>query len=53
MFDIGVGYRSPTWKHVAPTDPETLLLGKLNATYKTTDKPLKSDASNPVGFVVR
>jgi hypothetical protein len=39
---------------VAPTDPETLLLGRLNATYKKKDdKPMTSDASAPVGFVVR
>jgi pilus assembly protein CpaC len=45
---------SPTDGFVAPTDPETLLLGRLNATYKKKDeKPVTSQASAPVGFVVR
>jgi pilus assembly protein CpaC len=45
---------SPTDGFVAPTDPETLLLGRLNATYrKTDDKPLAPQASAPVGFIVR
>jgi pilus assembly protein CpaC len=45
---------SPTDGFVAPSDPETLLLGKLNATYKKKDdKPLAPVASAPVGFVVR
>jgi len=47
-------FAAPTDGFVAPTDPETLLLGRLNATYKKKDdKPLTSDASAPVGFVVR
>jgi pilus assembly protein CpaC len=45
---------SPTDGFVAPTDPETLLLGRLNAVYKKKDdKPLAAEASAPVGFVVR
>ena len=45
---------APTDGFVAPTDPETLLLGRLNAVYKKPDdKPMTSDASAPVGFVVR
>jgi len=45
---------APTDGFVAPTDPETLLLGRLNAVYKKKDdKPMTSDASAPVGFVVR
>ena len=45
---------SPTDGFVAPTDPETLLLGRLNAVYKKKDdKPVSSQASAPVGFVVR
>ena len=44
---------SPTDGFVAPTDPETLLLGRLNTVYKNTDKPLKPEAAAPVGFVVR
>jgi pilus assembly protein CpaC len=46
-------FSSPTDGFVAPTDPETLLLGRLNATYKKKDKPLTPQASAPVGFVVR
>jgi len=39
---------------VAPTDPETLLLGRLNAVYRKKDeKPISPQASAPVGFVVR
>jgi hypothetical protein len=39
---------------VAPTDPETLLLGRLNATYRKRDEqPVAAQASAPVGFVVR
>jgi pilus assembly protein CpaC len=44
---------APTDGFVAPTDPETLLLGRLNAVYTKSDKPLKPEASAPVGFVVR
>jgi pilus assembly protein CpaC len=45
---------SPTDGFVAPTDPETLLLGRLNAVYKKKDEPpVTSQASAPVGFVVR
>jgi pilus assembly protein CpaC len=47
-------FNAPTDGFVAPTDPETLLLGRLNATYKKKDeKPVASQASAPVGFVVR
>jgi pilus assembly protein CpaC len=48
-------FNSPTDGFVAPTDPETLLLGRLNAVYrkKPGDKPLTADATEPVGFVVR
>ncbi|HEY2008263.1 MAG TPA: type II and III secretion system protein family protein [Rhizomicrobium sp.] len=47
-------FAAPTDGFVAPTDPETLLLGRLNAVYKKPDdKPMTSDASAPVGFVVR
>jgi pilus assembly protein CpaC len=46
-------YAAPTDGFVAPTDPETLLLGRLNAVYKKTDKPLTPEAAAPVGFVVR
>jgi len=43
-------FSAPTDGFVAPTDPETLLLGRLNATYKKKDKPLTPQASAPVGF---
>ena len=47
-------FSAPTDGFVAPTDPETLLLGRLNAVYKKKDdKPLTPQASAPVGFVVR
>jgi pilus assembly protein CpaC len=45
---------APTDGFVAPTDPETLLLGRLNAVYKKKDeKPVAPQASAPVGYVVR
>jgi len=45
---------APTDGFVAPTDPETLLLGRLNATYKKKDEaPVAPQASAPVGYVVR
>lgn len=44
----------PTDGFIAPSDPETILLGRLNATYKKKDeKPMSPQASAPVGFVVR
>jgi pilus assembly protein CpaC len=45
---------SPTDGFMAPSDPETILLGRLNAVYKKKDeKPVSPQASAPVGFVVR
>ena len=46
-------FAAPTDGFIMPTDPETLLLGRLNAVYKKTDAPLKPQAAAPVGFVVR
>jgi pilus assembly protein CpaC len=47
-------FSAPTDGFALPTDPETLLLGRLNAVYKKKDdKPLAPQASAPVGFVVR
>jgi pilus assembly protein CpaC len=46
-------FAAPTDGFIAPTDPETLLLGRLNAVYKKNDSPIKPQASAPVGFVVR
>ena len=48
-----VALAAPTDGYVAPSDPETLLLGRLNSVYKKTDKPLTPEAAAPVGFVVR
>ena len=48
-------FAAPTDGFVAPTDPETLLLGRLNAVYrkKPGDKPIDRSAAEPVGFIVR
>jgi len=46
-------YAAPTDGFVAPSDPETLLLGRLNSVYKQTSTPLTPQAAAPVGFVVR
>jgi pilus assembly protein CpaC len=48
-------FSAPTDGFVAPTDPETLLLGRLNAVYrkKPGDKPVDRQATEPVGFIVR
>jgi pilus assembly protein CpaC len=43
----------PSDGYITPTDPETLLLGKLNTVYKKSEKPLTPEAAAPVGFVVR
>ncbi len=44
----------PTEGFQAPSDPETILLGRLNAVYKRKDeKPVAPQASAPVGFIVR
>ena len=45
---------APTDGFIPPSDPETILLGRLNAIYKRKDeKPASPQASAPVGFVVR
>ena len=46
-------YVAPTDGFVAPSDPETMLLGRLNSVYKKNDKPMTPEAAAPVGFVVR
>jgi pilus assembly protein CpaC len=47
-------FAAPTDGFVAPTDPETLLLGRLNAVYKKKDEaPITPQAQAPVGFTVR
>lgn len=47
-------FSTPTDGFVTPSDPETLLLGRLNATYKKKgDQPVSPQASAPVGFIVR
>jgi pilus assembly protein CpaC len=44
---------SPGDGFVVPSDPETILLGRLNTIYKANPKPLTPQAAAPVGFVVR
>jgi pilus assembly protein CpaC len=44
---------TPSDGYITPTDPETLLLGKLNTVYKKSEKPMTPQAAAPVGFVVR
>ncbi len=44
---------SPGDGYITPSDPETLLLGRLNTVYKKSTKPLTPEAAAPVGFVVR
>jgi pilus assembly protein CpaC len=44
---------SPGDGFVVPSDPETILLGRLNTIYKPSSKPLTPQAAAPVGFVVR
>jgi pilus assembly protein CpaC len=44
---------TPTEGFVPPSDPETLLLGRLNAVYKKSATPLTPQAAAPVGYVVR
>jgi len=46
-------FAAPTDGFVPPSDPETLLLGRLNAVYKDKDKPTEAQASAPVGFIVQ
>ena len=46
-------FSAPTDGFVAPTDPETLLLGRLNAVYRRKEEPLAAQAPAPVGFIVR
>jgi pilus assembly protein CpaC len=44
----------PTDGFIAPADPETILLGKLNAVYKREGtQALKPTAQAPVGFIVQ
>jgi pilus assembly protein CpaC len=44
---------TPSDGYITPTDPETLLLGKLNTVYQKSAKPMTPEAAAPVGFVVR
>ena len=45
-------FSAPTDGFVPPSDPETLLLGRLNAVYKDKVKPTEVQAAAPVGFIV-
>jgi pilus assembly protein CpaC len=44
---------APTDGFSAPTDPETILMGKLNSTYKPDQQPAKAPPPNTVGFIVQ
>jgi len=43
---------APTDGFLPPTDPETILLGKLNETY-ARGKPVPAQAQGPLGFIVQ
>jgi len=51
--NAATAFATPTQGFVPPSDPETLLLGRLNAVYKKSTKPVTPQAAAPVGFVVR
>lgn len=51
--NAAAAFSAPTDGFVAPSDPETLLLGRLNAVYKRENKPLETRADAPVGFIVQ
>jgi pilus assembly protein CpaC len=44
---------TPSDGFVEAADPETILLGRLNAVYKRNANPVTPTAAQPVGFVVR
>jgi pilus assembly protein CpaC len=46
---------APTDGYQIPTDPETILLGRLNAVYKRDQNPVKpsSGGSGAVGYIVQ
>lgn len=46
-------FSAPTDGFLAPSDPETLLLGRLNAVYRKETKPVAPQSAAPIGFVVR
>lgn len=46
-------YAAPTDGFVTPSDPETMLLGRLNSVYNKSESPMTPQAAAPVGFVVR
>ena len=43
----------PTDGFVPPTEPETLLMGKLNESHKLVRNPLKSAGDSKTGFIVQ
>lgn len=43
----------PTDGFVPATDPETILMGKLNESHKVAQNPLKSAAESKTGFIVQ
>jgi pilus assembly protein CpaC len=47
-------FSAPTDGYVTPSDPETLLMGRLNAVYKREDKPVEAKTAEAVGgFIVQ
>jgi pilus assembly protein CpaC len=47
-------FTTPTDGYQTATDPETILLGRMNAVYKKGDaKPVKPADQGPVGFIVQ
>jgi pilus assembly protein CpaC len=50
---VASNFASPTDGFVSPTDAETILLGKLNATYDKPGTGAKPAPSSSVGFIVQ
>ena len=46
-------FASPTDGYQIPTDPETILLGRLNAVYKRDPTVAKAGGTGPVGYIVQ
>jgi len=47
-------FSAPTDGFVTPSDPETILMGRLNAVYKREDKPVDAKTAEAVGgFIVQ
>jgi pilus assembly protein CpaC len=50
---VASNFAAPTDGYVSPTDAETLLLGKLNATYDKPGTGAHPAPSSSVGFIVQ